>query len=89
MLRRIFKPRLWWTLLFPFFFYLTREVDTRQEGSISIQEYESKKSHYELEGFNVFGASVAPNTYQVLNFIAITCVVMGCYSIGKSIISKQ
>jgi len=93
MLRKILQPRLWLLLILPLAFYLTRSVraidsSKRFAGAqvISIEQYQSNLQRYSLVEYCAFGKGYDPNPYQVWQFIANACLVIGCLSVGKELL---
>jgi hypothetical protein len=96
-LRRI-RPRLWWLLVIPLCFYLTRKAYvyappgynlSSSVGYTDIQNAEQivkNEKRAKIESYLICGCDVEYNTYQVMNFIAISTLVIGCFSLGKEIL---
>jgi hypothetical protein len=93
MLLRILYPRLWWVLVIPLSFYLTRmaTVRTRAGGlrEIPLEQYQPNTRRYEIVEYRIWGYYFNPNKYQVWHFIANACLVIGCVAVGKDLFWHQ
>ncbi|WP_216726458.1 hypothetical protein [Hymenobacter siberiensis] len=92
MIRQFFRPRLWWLLVLPLAFYLTRGVSVRDRKifaggakTISTEAYDEDKRRYEFIEYAAFGKFYDPNPYHVWQFLANACLVIGCLSVGKEL----
>lgn len=87
MLHKTFRPRLWWVLVLPLFFYLSRQAIVNRSRHFDIVEYDDLKHNDSFEGhltgYSAMGTDMDTDTYQVLSFIANACLVIGCFSVGK------
>ena len=94
-LRTILWPRLWWLLVLPLAFYLTRGVSVRDRGQYSIvktisnEVYDAEKPRYEFIEYAAFSEYYDPNPYHVWQFIANACLVIGCLSVGKELFLRK
>lgn len=99
MLRQYFPPHLWWLLVVPLAFYLTRMghithviPDLFAEGfyPLSTAEAIAKKGTYSyIDQYEVMGMYFNPNKYQVWQFFANACLVIGCLSVGKELFLRK
>jgi hypothetical protein len=98
MLLKIIRPRLWWLLIIPLCFYLTRKAyvyTPPRYNEPSTADYTDIQNaerivrdikRAKIESYGVCGQDMDFNTYQVVNFVAISALVIGCFSLGKEIL---
>ena len=93
MFRKIFRPRLWWLLVLPLAFYLTRYVTVQMPSGnyreMSLDEYGSRREELPIEEYRIFGVFFPPNAYNVWQFAANACLIIGCLSVGKELFLKK
>jgi hypothetical protein len=99
MLRHFFLPRLWWLLLLPLAFYLTRMGHVNNPVPVlfdngfyplSTAEAIANKGEYAyIDQYEVMGMYFNPNKYQIWQFVANACLVIGCLSVGKQLFFRK
>jgi hypothetical protein len=90
MFRHILPPRLYWVLLIPLAFYLTRSViiwnpaQFLEYKRISIDDYKVHARDYKFVKYMVCGLSLNARQYWVGQFLANACLVIGAAALSKT-----
>ena len=95
MLRNLLRPRLWWLLVLPLIFHLTRKAYLSL-GSIGVlldvhyaKQIAQRKPGTVILYYAWLGIHLEPPVYDVVSFVMNACLVIGCLSLLKELFLEK